>query len=123
MVVDASNWGISKALVSMCNIGDDDMEETIFERTQLLFNRYRGMNKLFDKKVKRPADITNAMDRKLISLAGEDTGYRFSSMHICGMMNENPAYEAGWNSVKQYSDSAEGNAEYVALLKNILLHT
>lgn len=123
ITIDASNWGITKTLINMCNIGSDDMEETLFSKAQLLFNRYRGIDKLFGKKVKRIKDITKAMDKKLIELVGEDTGYYFSDLHICGSINYDDAFEDGWYNDVQYSDTKKGSEVFLQILKNIVIGT
>ena len=123
LTVDTSNWGISKTLINICNIGSDDMEETLFGRAQLLFNRYKGINNVFGKKVKKIKDITAAMDKKVFELVGEDLGYYFSEMHVCGAINEDKNFESGWFNDIQYSDTNKGFDLFVDILKNIVLHT
>ena len=123
LVLDTSNWGISKALIRLCNIGSDDLEENIFSHGQLLFNRYRGLNKLFGERVKNVKAITKAMDKKLLSLIGTDNGYHFSDMYVCGLIKEDRAFEDGWYNNKQYSDTRAGFNEFTQILKDILLHS
>ncbi len=121
ITVDCSNWGISKTMLNMCNIEDDDMYETIFNRGQLLFNRYRVLNKVMGRKVKTAMDITKVMDFKLRELLGEDPGYYFQSMHICGLINDDQRFEDGWFNETQYSDTQIGYKIFTDILKNIVL--
>ena len=123
MTIDSSNWGISKALLNICNIGSDDMEEMLFSRAQLLFNRYRGINKVLGKKVKKIKDITNVMDKKVKELMGEDIGYYFSDMHVCGTIRDDPSFESGWFDEIQYSDTKKGFEMFMDILMRIVLHT
>lgn len=121
LTVDCSNWGISKLMLNMCNIEDEDMYETLFNRGQLLFNRYRALNKVMGRKVKTAMDITKVMDYKIRDLLGDDPGYYFQSMHICGLINEDPRFEDGWFSATQYSDTQVGYKMFTEILKNIVL--
>lgn len=121
VTIDCSNWGITKTMLNMCNIENDDMQETLFNRGQLLFNRYRILNKVMGRKVKTAMDITKVMDFKVRELLGEDPGYYFQSMHICGLLNEDPNFEAGWFESTQYSDTDMGSKLFLDMLKNIVL--
>ena len=121
--VDYSSWGIAKMMLAICNIGSDDMEETLFSRGQILFNKYRPIKKIMGKKIKKPSDVTEVMDKKMFELLGEDPGYYFSDMHICGTIPFDLDFEAGWFEEMQYSDSKKGNDAFIKVLKNIVLHT
>lgn len=121
VTIDCSNWGITKTMLNMCNIENDDMQETIFNRGQILFNRYRVLNKVMGRKVKTAMDITKVMDFKVRELLGEDPGYYFQSMHICGLINEDQNFEAGWFESTQYSDTDMGSKIFLDMLKNIVL--
>ena len=123
LTIDYSNWGITKTLLAMCNIGSDDMEETIFGRAQILFNKCKPIKKVLGKKVKRPEDIVKVMDNKIMELAGEDIGYYFSNMFICGAIPFDDEFESGWFNDVQYSDSTKGSKLFVDLLKNIVLQS
>ena len=122
LTIDASNWGVSKALLHMCNIGNDDIEENLFNRTQLLFNRCGSLSKVLGRKIRKITDIPKIMDRKLYELAG-NTGYSFERLHICGCIKDSSKFEAGWFDDVQYSDTKDGFEEFVEILRNIVLHT
>ena len=121
MVVDSSNWGVAKTMIDICNIESDDMTETLFNRGQMLFNRYRGLSKVLGKRIKTAQDIEVAMDNKVRQLLGEDPGFYFQSMHICGIVNEDPNFELGWFSSEQYSDTRKGSKIFSDLVINILM--
>lgn len=121
LTVDCSNWGISKTMLNMCNIEDEDMYETMFNRGQLLFNKYRVLNRVMGRKVKTAIDITKVMDYKIRDLLGDDPGYYFQSMHICGLINDDQKFEDGWYSNMQYSDTQAGFKMFTDILKNIVL--
>jgi cellulose biosynthesis protein BcsQ len=121
VTVDCSNWGITKTMIGMTNIESDDMQETMFNKGQLLFNKYRAINRVMGRKVKTAMDITKVMDYKVRELLGEDPGFYFQSMHICGLINDDPKFEAGWFESTQYSDTKEGSQIFLELLKNIVL--
>ena len=123
VVTDCSNWGITKTMISMANIegNDDDMKETMFNKGQILFNRYRNINRVMGKKVKTAIDITKIMDTKVRELIGEDPGFYFQSMYICGMINDDTKFESGWYEAVQYSDTKDGGRIFLELLRNIIL--
>lgn len=119
-VVDSSNWGITKAMVGMCNIPNEDMEDVVLSRGQLLFNRYTGFTKVMGKKVRSAADVVKIMDFMVRDLVGEEPDYCFSNMHICGVLNYDKSFESGWYSDVQYSDTKAGQALFLELIKGIV---
>ena len=119
--IDCSNWGITKAMINMCNVDGDDMQETLFSKGQILFNRYKTFGKIMGKKVKTAIDITKVMDNKVRELIGEDPGYYFQALHICGIINENPNFESGWFGDVQVSDTSDGSQLFLDLLTNIVM--
>lgn len=121
LVADASNWGITKLMLNVCNISLDDMQDTIFSRAQLVFNRYRNLTKLLGKKVRTGVDITRVVDMKVQELIGEDPGFHFEDLHIAGIVNDDPDIENGWFDNVQYSDTNKGQAIFLELLEHIVL--
>ena len=121
LTIDCSNWGITKTMLNMCNISSEDVSDAIFNRGQLLFNRYRSLNKVMGRRIKTAIDITKVMDYKVKELLGEEPPYYFQSMHICGLLNEDPQMEAGWYEKVQFSDTQMGSKLYIDILRSILL--
>ena len=121
ITVDTSNWGLTKALLYMCNIEAEDVMDIMFNRGQLLFNRYRGIGRLMGKKVKDIGDITKTMDDKIRELIGQEPAYYFQDMHVCGVINEDARFEEGWFNKVQYSDTQKGYEIFLEILKNIIL--
>ena len=121
LVTDASNWGVTKTLLSVCNIGSDDMEAMIFNRAQLVFNRYRNLTKVMGKRVKSCDDITKVMDQKVLELLGDDPGFHFKDFHIAGIINDDPDFENGWFDDVQYSDTKKGQDIFLDLVERIVL--
>lgn len=106
----------------MCNIPSDEMQDSMFNRAQIVFNKYRGLHKVFDRKIKTGSDITRLMDEKVFELIGEDIGLHFDDMHIAGIVNDTTAYEDGWFSDVHYSDTHDGQQTYLSLAENIILN-
>lgn len=121
LTIDASNWGVTKTLMNVCNIQSDEMQETFFNRAQIVFNKFRGNNKFFGKKVKNIKNITKEMDNKVVDLLGEEPEYSFRDMHIAGVINDDVEFESGWYNRKQYSDTRKGQPIFIELIKNIVL--
>jgi Mrp family chromosome partitioning ATPase len=121
LTVDASNWGVTKTMLSVCNIEENDMQDVMFNKAQIVFNKYRNLNTVFGKPVKTGADIEKAMDRKVIELLGEDPGFHFSDMHIAGIINDDPDFEKGWFADVAYAETKKGQDIFLKLIDNIVL--
>lgn len=122
IVTDASNWGVTKTMLAVCNIDSDDMQEAVFGRAQLVFNRHRNLNRVLGNKVKTCDDITKVLDRKVIELMGEDSGYHFEDMHISGIIKDDPLFEDGWFEKVQYSDTKKGQEIFLEIVERIVLN-
>lgn len=122
LVTEMNTHGIIKTMLKVCNISSQDMQDTFFSKAQIVFNKYRGLNRLLGKKVKVAKDITKIMDDKVIELVGQDNGLYFSDMHIAGILNDDPEYEYGWFEKVQYSDTAKGKTIFTTLVDNIITH-
>ena len=121
LAVDSSNWGITKMMLNVCNIASEDMQDTIFNRAQVVFNRYRNLNKVFGKKIRTASDIMKVVDDKVLDLIGDDPGFYFQKLTISGIINDDPAMEDGWFENVQYSDTRKGQNVFLELLQNIVL--
>ena len=121
LIVDSSNWGITKTMLAVGNIASDEMQDNMFHRAQFVFNKYKGLNKVFGRKVRSALDITRAMDRKMLELIGEDVGYYFANMHIAGVVNDDNIVEQSWYANKPYSETPPGQKIFTDLLCNIVL--
>lgn len=121
MVTDASNWGVTKMMLAMCNIADDDIQSTLFTRAQILFNKYRNTNRILGNKVRTCADITKVMDKKVMELMGEVQDCSFEEMHIAGIINDDIRFEDGWFEKVQYSDTEKGQKIFLEVIERIVL--
>ena len=122
LVTDMSNWGVTKMMTYVTNITSDEMQDIIFSKAQIVFNRYRNMSAAFGKRIRTAADILQEMDNEVIELIGEDPGYHFSDMAITAIINDDPDIEKGWFEDVQYTDTAKGQQVFLNLLRNIVLH-
>lgn len=121
LTIDASNWGVTKTMLNMCNISNDEMLDTMFSRSQIVFNKYRNLNKVLGRKVKTGVDIAKVMDQKVLELIGEDAGFHFEDLHIAGIINDDPDFETSWFDTVQYSDTRKGQEIFLGLLERIVL--
>lgn len=121
MVLEANNWGVTKAMLNMCNVASEDMQETLFTRTQLVFNKFRNVYKIMGKKVKTCADITRIIDQKVMDLTGDDSGYHFEDLHIAGIINDDPRFNEGWYEQVQFVDTEPGMQIFLDLIEKIIL--
>ena len=122
LVTDASHWGVAKTMLSVCNIASEDMQDVIFKRAQIVFNRYRNVSKIFGNKVRTATDILKAMDKQVLELIGDDPGFYFESMKISGIINDDPRIEDGWFENVQYSDTKRGQEIFLELIYNIVMN-
>lgn len=120
-VIDSSNWGITKSMLQLSNIESDDMEDIIFNKMQIVYNKFRGIKKVMGKRVKSIEDIAKVIDDKIFELSGLNTGYYFQSISVSGVIKYDESFENGWYNTEQYSDSPKGQQEFIKLLYNILL--
>lgn len=121
MVTDASNWGVTKMMLAMCNIDSEDVQMTLFGKAQILFNKYRNTNRILGNKVRTGADITRVMDKKVMELMGEVQDCTFEDMHIAGIIQDDAKFEDGWFEKVQYSDTAKGQEIFLEVLERIVL--
>lgn len=121
-VVDASNWGVSKFMLDCCNIASEEMQETIFNRTEIIFNKFRGIDSIFGRKVKKLSDILRVMDDKVVDLTGVDSGMYFMNMHIVGKIDYDEKFDEQWFSNKWYSDDKHGKEVFSQLVAETVLY-
>lgn len=121
LVVDSSNWGITKTMLNVCNIESEDMQDIVFSKSQIVFNKYKNLSKLFGQRIKTEEEITRLMDRRVIELVGEDIGLKFSSMPIAGAILSDDTFENCWYDSVQYSDTRDGFFVFANILENTVL--
>ena len=120
MVVETSTHGLVKTMLSMCNLSDDDLTSTLFNKSQVVFNKERGLKKLLGMQVKTAQSMLEILDDKLQEITGEDYGIYFSEMNIAGIIKDNPDYELAWFEEIQMSDTPAGKEEYARLAHSII---
>lgn len=120
-VVDSSTWGITKMLLGICNIANEDMQDTFFNRAQLVFNRENKLKKVLGKSISSTDDILNVVDEQVFELLGDDPGYYFKTMKVAGIIKYDPNVEQGWFENTHYSDTARGQEVFLNLINNIIL--
>lgn len=121
-VVDSSNWGITKFMLDYCNIQYEDVQEAMFNRTELIFNKFEDINNIMGRKVKKITDILKILDDKVVDLTGVDSGLYFSNMHIAGIVEYDRLYENSWYNNKWVSDSKDGKERFIRLVAETVLY-
>ncbi len=116
-----SSHGIMNLMLAMCNIDNEDMEETMFTRSTLCFTKYKDIETILGTKVKSIREVLNRVDTEIEGLLGIEPDYYFSNIDISGVMKYNDEYEYSWLSDKAYTDKSDNQTEYISLLSNILL--
>ena len=119
--IAANNWGVMKAIIQMCNIESSDMQDVLFSRAEILFNRFSANYRILEKKINKANDILKAMDEEVYRLIGDDPGSYFKDLYICGILDEDIEMENSWFNDKAYSDSKKGSKIFLDLLERIIL--
>ncbi|MBR1453265.1 MAG: hypothetical protein IJ593_01270 [Lachnospiraceae bacterium] len=122
LVSDASNWGISKTLLGICNIDNAEVISFIFNRAKILLNKRRNIKSILGYKAKTAADILKSMDKKLVELEGNNIGYSFKKMRVCGEIPYIDGLDDCWFSTIQYSDTKDGFDMMSNILQGILFN-
>lgn len=120
-VVDSSTWGVTKMLLGICNIANEDMQDQFFNRAQLVFNKERHLNKVLGNSISSTDDILSTVDNQILELLGDDPGYYFKTMKVAGIIKDDPAVEKGWFENTHYSDTPKGQEVFLNLINNIIL--
>ena len=122
ITMDASNWGIVKTMLNVCNISSEDMQDVVFKRAQIVINKLRNLHKVMGSKIRTGMDILKVMDKLVLDLIGDDPGFYFSEFKISGIVNDDPNVEDCWFEDVQYSDTKKGQAVFLELLYNIVMN-
>lgn len=120
--IDANKYGITKALLDLCNIDSDAMQRQMFQKSSILYNQMDRLNDLYGYKVRNPKDIAICMDKYLYDLVGEAADdLKFSKMKLLGYIPDIDNYMSqGLFSGKCWSDTEPGRRTYIGILKSIL---
>jgi hypothetical protein len=121
-IMDASQYGITKALLELCNIEDDAMQKQMFQKSNLLFNQYDKFNTLYGNHINSVNDIPRVMDRYLNELVGDAAEeLRFRDMKVVGYVPDLDLYaDKGMFTGGCWSDSKQGRETYLSILKSII---
>lgn len=121
-VVDYSSWGITKFMLDCCNISSEEMQETIFNRTEIIMNKAVGNNRILGRNIKKTRDILRILDDRVVDLTGVDSGMYFSNMSIVGEIQYDRNFEEQWYGDKWYSDTVEGKTLFAQLVATTVLY-
>lgn len=120
-VSDMSTWGITKMMLGICNVPSEDMQDTIFNRAQIVFNKDRGLHKLYGKNVRSGVEVLKQVDQQVFNLIGDDPGFYFDHLKISGILPDIPSIEDCWFENVQFSDTQKGQNMFLDLLQHIVL--
>ena len=121
MVIDSSNWGVLKTLNEICNTEDEKVLDILFGKSQIVFNKYRGFNRLMGKRTKIGRKTTEEMDSIVQDLTGMDIGYYFSDLDVIGIIKDDPEIEKYWCTKKRYSDTKVGREIFSKIIYNMMI--
>ena len=121
MVTDSSTWGLGKMMLDVCNISSEDMQDTMFNRGQVVFNKFRNMKKLFGHPFRSAYEMLSILDKQVVELVG-DVGLHFSTMKVSGIIHDDPSVEDTYFTENNYSDTRKGQNIFLELVQNIVLN-
>ncbi|MEM4385408.1 MAG: hypothetical protein QXD03_02535 [Candidatus Anstonellales archaeon] len=119
-VVDSSNWGITKYMLYMCNIDNDEIQEVMFSLSGIVLNKWNNLQSVMGSRVRSYGDILDIMDKQVFKLLGDEPDLLFSNMSIFGSIPFDLRCDMGCYSENQLTDYEDGFNVFVMLLKNIL---
>ena len=121
-VVDASQYGITKTILDLCNIDDDAMQRQMFQKANLLYNKLSTLNYLYGYKVKGIKGIAECMDKYLVDLVGDAADeLKFSKMNVLGYVPDiDENMSKGMFNGKCWSDTEAGRLTCIGIIKGIL---
>ena len=119
-VIDSSNWGITKAMIELSNIGDENVEDVVYNKANIIFNRGKAIVEVMGKYVNGFQGIPAAIDKSIKELLGEDPGYHVRGMNICGVINYDEDFEKEWYGKERYSDSELGEMVFIQLINGLI---
>ena len=120
-VVEANNHGLMSFLLNMANIEDEEMQDFMFNKSKICFNKVYKLETVFGIKISTIGDILIRLDDELEDLIGDSAEYLFREMKTCGILNLSPTYEQHWFSDVQVSDTVDGEKMFVDMWKDILI--
>ena len=120
VVADKSTWGVVKLLLDMTNIEREEVQDEIFSRAKICFNKCRkGVPILGSSNYGSNKNILIKMDELVKELIGISVELRFEYMEVIKEMRFNNSYENYWFTGRAYSDDREGFIDYLNLLDSI----
>lgn len=113
---------IMELMVDMSNIDDVSVREAMFTRGDLIFSHVNNnIDSICGYKVKNLYSILNILDQIVINLIGGPGDYSFSKMRIAGQIQYSEEFDKFWMSKNYASDTQDGEAIYMELLRSIML--
>ena len=119
-VEEATQRGLTNFMLNMTNIDDEDVENVMFSRVNLVLNKEDGMKSLFGKKVSKTSDVLDTLDDVVAVLTQQIVDYTFTSIPIISILKYSNAYEKFWYTNKYITDTKEGENLFSELLQNAL---
>lgn len=119
-IEEATQRGLTNFMLNMTNIEDEDVENVMFSRVNLVLNKEDGMKSLFGKKVSKTSDVLDTLDDIVAVLTQQIVDYTFTSIPIISILKYSNAYEKFWYTNKYITDTKEGEMLFSELLQNAL---
>lgn len=120
-VAMGTNKGLMDCLIHLSNLSNPEVENSMFTRSNILLNKTIPMQRLFGYKCKSIKDILPTMDKMVKELMGEDPGYYFKDIHLCGNISFNNSLEQYWMNKIQISDTEEGYKLFKDILSSVFI--
>ena len=117
-----SNYGALATMIDFCNIGDEDIVDTIFNRGKVCLTKADSdvTYSIMGKASKTKLDYFRNIDKELQSLLGITPPIKFENLKFCGAIPYDKRNDNYWYSSYSLSDTPEGKELYLYILKNVL---
>lgn len=121
-VADTSQNGILKTILDFCNLEDDKVQQFMFSKAEIVFNRTGRIKGLFGRKVASTNKIQGIMDSYVAELIGaENLDSKFSDIKMVGdipyLADE---FDKSLYSGISYAETPDGSKLFSSIIGNIL---
>lgn len=122
LTVEPSNHGMMEFLIDMTNIQNEDVQESLYSRAGIVFNKVLDKKTLFGQKVSSLRDMLAVLDNTFYDLVGYMPESRLEDMNIMGVVNYSSEFDEYLFGKQQISDTKSGADLFLELLYNILVN-
>lgn len=115
-----SNWSTYKTMLEMANIEKEEVQQLMFERSNILITSTDNTQQIMGKKLRSIAHVLRIMDEEIRELIGVDPEHYFAEMAICGAIQFNPLIDTLWKTDSRVANSDEYEANMLKIIYSVV---